>query len=631
MHSDIAHKHYFYCEQAFKDTKSHRPLKYPDWIQSLKAGKESAKTAHICLQAAVLSLINRKPPACRSLHSETPPNDLLQGLERTCEQGEIGARMSGQVLAGLRETLRLRGGLGDLTSDAYDGQEPDPLHPLSTQAAEQSAAAVTPAEVVAFMVRLAQADRLHAYALDGLGLMYGAPRSYQVHVVGNEFRSGSGLVIPDALDDAFDNSHIWFKPAQFANRAFLELEQLTQQPSPNVDALLVNAARLEFPFYPSGVERDGMSDQAGILNPCLSAGYTRVVVLVSNHFLTAGRGRAENILRYCLQRGLEQIIQLPLGVLGLRSQAHSVMVFRPDRVHQRVDFTDLSDKAHRRTARKGFGLPRRAFELAAEISSPRALTFSVSVQSLLDRCSGEGQPRRMLSFEVGQFSQEDPLRDLRGIYEFSRLSKFLDIFRSHHIVETGDPIRARYAEIGASNITLEGEVTLGKQKDCAADALDRRKAQILQDGDIILCFRGAPDSYGKVGIYRQKPGVVAIPNQSFVIIRRKSDAADPMPTPGLILWWLRSGYAQRYLQQKAIVPDVMRVAPRDVAALEMPSGPPHLINKELQTLERVEQISQTILQLRDEIGQLTRNSWGRVDSIGVRGAISDDPDLLKAG
>jgi hypothetical protein len=608
MHNDNAHKHFFYCEQAYTDTQSHRPLKYPDWIQALKAGKQSAKTAHLCLQAAVLSLLNRKATVYRSIEGDVPPNDLIRRLALICDQHTDDAHLMGQVFIGLRDAVRLRGELDELHSVAYDGQELDPLHALSSQAAEQSAAAVTPAEVVKFMAQLAQTNRMHAYALDGLGLIYGAP-NHQMHVVGDEFRSGSQLVLPAVLDEVFTNAHIWFKPAEFANRAFLELEKLTQSPEPKADSLLVNAARLEFPFYPRELEDEDMSEQAGVLNPCLSAGYTRVVVLVSNHYLTAGRGRAANILRYCLQHGLEQIIQLPLGVLGLRSQAHSILVFCPGKVHQRLDLTDLSDKAHRRAARKGFGRPRRAFELVAEISSPRAQSFSVSVDSLLQRCSGEGQARRMVSFEVGQFSQEDPLLELRGTYDFSRFSKLLDVFRSHHIVETGDQRRARYSEIGASNITPEGEVMLGKEKDCAEDALGRRKAQILQDGDIILCFRGAPDSFAKVGLYRHKPGVRAVPNQSFVIIRRKTNPAGEAPAPALILWWLKSTYAQSYLKKKAIVPDVMRIAPRDIAALEMPCGPPHLIARELETLEIVGKIMQKVSEYKNELAQLSHSAW----------------------
>jgi hypothetical protein len=600
MDKDKPYGLFYYCEQAYTDTKSHLALKYPEWIQSLKAGKESAKTAHLCLQAAVLSLLNRSHAAQRSIQGDVPPIDLLQKLELDCDP------LTRQVLAGLRETLRLNGRLDELNRDAFDGTEVEPIHALSTQAAAQSAAAVTPAEVVKFMVGLTQADRLHAYALDGLGLIYGAAPNPPVHVVGDEFRSGRRRVMPALIEEAFTNCHIWFKPAQFANRAFLELEKFTQSPTPHADSLLVNAAQMEFPFYPKGKEDQDMSEQAGALNPCLSAGYTRVVVLVSNHYLTAGRGRAENILRYCIQHGLEQIIQLPLGVLGLRSQAHSIMVFCPGKVHQRLDLTDLSDKAHRRTARKGFGRPRRAFELTAEISSPRAHRFSVSVVSLLERSD---RSRRMVSFEVGQFSQEDPLQELREKYEFSRLNKFVDVFRSHHIVETGDQRRARYAEIGASNITPEGEVTLGEEKDCAADALDRRKAQILQDGDIILCFRGAPDSFAKVGLYRHKKGIVAIPNQSFVVIRCKTDVQGAAPVPALILWWLKSTYAQSYLQQKSIVPDVMRVAPRDIAAIEMPCGPPHLIARELETLELVEKIMQKVSEYKDELARLSQSSW----------------------
>jgi hypothetical protein len=63
------------------------------------------------------------------------------------------------------------------------------------------------------------------------------------------------------------------------------------------------------------------------------------------------------------------------------------------------------------------------------------------------------------------------------------------------------------------------------------------------------------------------------------------------------------------LQQKAIAPDVMRVSPRDIDALDVPCGPPALIEEEEKKILRAQQASQRINELRTEVAALLEKAW----------------------
>jgi hypothetical protein len=618
MTADTSKDLYEFCARAYRATTTRVAFSYPAWITSLKRDVDAARVAHVCLQSAAL-LMMKNPGVhgrCEGLNVENGvvPDDFLATLVVVRQLNGAGpAEALGPALSGLAEYMRFEGGFDSLPNWTLERGETDPLHALATEAAGRNAAAVTPVEVVQFMMQQAQAPQVHAYALDGLGLLYGVSGFESAWAVGNEFRTGADYVCPAQLVRTLEDSRVWFDAPEFANRVFLDLEQTVRAPNSKPEALLVNAARQELPFYPEarGEDDEDLSPDAGLFNACLRAGYERVVVLVSNHYLTAGRGRAEKILRHCLQHGLLKVIQLPMGLLGLRSQAHSLLVFGRAPNHDQVEFVDLMDDELTVSPPKGFGQPRRARQLEFGSAVRPAQKNLVSVQTLLEKKQGQGRAkaRKLLSFEVGQFSQVDALAAVRGRYEFMRLGAFMEVFRSHHIVETGEVQRTHYWEIGANNISAEGWISLGKQQDCPVESLKRRQAQVLKDEDLIVCFRGSPDSFGKVGIYRHQLGVQAMPNQSFVILRRKADAPENAPSPAVVMWWLKAQYGQSYLQQKAIAPDVMRVAPRDIDALEVPCGPAALLDEEIKRLKRAELASQKINELRTEVAALLEKAW----------------------
>lgn len=646
MTADTSKALYEFCARAYRATTSREAFSYPDWIANLKRDAESARVTHVCLQSAMLLMMKNPGIDGRleglTFDSGALPADYLARLAEVLQLNGAGpADALTPAFRGLADYLRFESGFDSLAPWTSAWGATNPLHALATEAAGRNAAAVTPVEVVQYMMQQAQATQVHAYALDGLGLLYGVKGVEhgvkgieQTWAVGDEFRTAYDYVCPAPLVRTLEDSRVWFDAPEFANRVFLDLEQIVRTPNQMPDdelvkffdlrqiartqhhtptALLVNAARQELPFYPEarGEDDEDLSADAGLLNRCLSAGYERVVVLVSNHYLTAGRGRAEKILRHCLQHGLLKVIQLPMGLLGLRSQAHSLLVFGREANRDQVEFVDLMDDKLTVSPTKGFGQPRRARQLEFGDAVRPAKNNLVSVQTLLEKKQSQGRAkaRKLLSFEVGQFSQVDALAPVRKRYEFMRLGAFMEVFRSHHIAETGEVQRTHYCEIGANNISAEGWISLGKLKDCPVESLERRQAQVLKDQDLIVCFRGSPDSYGKVGMYRHQPDVQAVPNQSFVIVRRKADAPENAPSPSVVMWWLKSQYGQSYLQQKAIAPDVMRVAPRDIDALEVPCGPAALLNEEIKRLMQAEIASQKINELRTEVASLLEQAW----------------------
>jgi DNA invertase Pin-like site-specific DNA recombinase len=292
---------------------------------------------------------------------------------------------------------------------------------------------------------------------------------------------------------------------------------------------------------------------------------------------------------------------------------HSILVFKKGMNTDKVTFEDLSDEVNTRTAKRGFGLPRRAKELKQNGDGMWGLEYisrktDIGVSQLID---GNQRAKRLLSFEAGQFISRtiDPFESLRDTYTFVRISELMDVFRAHHIEENGESSRISYQEVGASSINEFGWLDAGRERECGIQALDKRKTQVLIDKDIVLCFRGAPDSFGKVGLYRKNPTQISIPNQSFVILRMKNSTSQQMPSPELVIAWLRSSFGQNYLKSKSISPDVVRVAPKDIAAMEIPIGPESRFDELHRKLETIEERLLEINKLKQEISMVEKKLW----------------------
>jgi hypothetical protein len=514
------------------------------------------------------------------------------------------------ALTGLSEYLKFVGGdVKQITSSEKYSSES--LHSLVAEASKRDASFVTPTDIADFMQSWIEQDAgVHIYGLDGLGLLYATRRNRAARLVGDEFGKSADYKIPKKILDIYTESQTWFRANEFINREFIDMECRFSVSHTPAKSLLINAARLDLPFFDSKSD-DGKKSQseAGLLNHCLNAGYSKIVVLVSNHYLTAGKGVARNILDHCIKNGLTHVIQLPMGVLGFRSQQHSILIFEKNSSKTEIKFIDYSDTQNIKVSEKGFGLPRRAFSL--KVASPDAIqrTAVVPVSELDNYGKTFGKRKKLLSFEAGQFSEVDALAKLRNKCTFIRIHQFMDVFRSHHIEENTETYRSEFTEIGASSISEFGWITGGRSRTCPTSSLDRRQAQVLRDKDIVLCFRGSPDSFGKVGLYRSKKGEIAIPNQSFVILRQKRDCHQNALSPELLIWWLNSTVAQNYLKLKSISPDVMRISPRDIEEMEVPISPDGFLDAESSKVEVVIEALKKISILSAQCVSLQASAW----------------------
>ena len=616
MKKSIAKHYYELCEHAYKETEQRRAFEYPEWITSIKNDKTIAQATFVAMQSALLMLAHKKGevmndyPPMKEYGDLSLANYFAKWLEKDAanEKPETYSPLRSANENLERYAKYVQSNFKEIeTTEKYSRKS---MHELVTEALQREAACVTPMDVADFMLLQAgKAERVDVYAVDGLGLLYSAREKTRAGIVGEDFGKGGVRIWPASLQTINKDSLTWFRNQEFANKQFLDLEWKFGEYTSQGDVLLVNAAKADMPFLNADEEND---QQAGSLNSCLTAGYKKVVVLVSNHYLTAGRGLAEQILNFCVKHGLKKVVQLPMGILGFKSQQHSVLVFEQGGNTESVEFIDLSSEENTRAAPKGFGLPRRAKVLKSngdEYWGPSYQSISATVEVNSLRKNSRSGSKKLLSFEVGQFLKTDPLKELRNTYTFMKLQEFMDVFRSHHIEETGEAVRVDYVEIGASCISELGWIGKGRKRESAATALDKRKAQILKDKDIVLCFRGAPDSFGKAGFYRKLGKEIAIPNQSFVILRAKEDGIANAPTPELVMWWIRSVYAQEYLKQKSISPDVVRVAPKDIASMEVPYGPDHLIGAEMKKIQEMNETLIKVHELKQVIAKLESEAW----------------------
>jgi hypothetical protein len=615
-------KHYWsLCKKIYSETETRSAFEFPKWLQEFKNDRSNAEDAFIGLQAAMLMILDKGEEVLKTYSQLT--NDREVNLQEYLATWAVMDRLIAEAkpfsvlssaLTGLSEYLKFTGGeVKQITSSEKYSFES--LHSLVAEASKRDASFVTPIDIADFMQSWIEPNAgVHIYGLDGLGLLYAARRNGSARLVGDEFGKSIDYEIPKKILNIYSESQTWFRTNEFINREFIDIECRFGVSDAPADSLLINAARFDLPFFDvKNKEGNKSQSEVGILNHCLNAGYSKIVVLVSNHFLTAGKGVARNILDHCIKNGLTHVIQLPMGVLGFRSQQHSILIFEKESSKKEIKFIDYSDIQNIKASEKGFGLPRRAFSLKVASQEAFQRTTVVPVAELDSYGKNFGNRKKLLSFEVGQFSELDALEGLRQKCTFMRIHQFMDVFRSHHIEENTEQDRSEFTEIGASSISKFGWITGGRTRTCPTASLDRRQAQVLRDKDIVLCFRGSPDSFGKVGLYREKKGEIAIPNQSFVILRQKNDCPVAAVSPELLVWWLNSQYAQNYLKLKSISPDVMRISPRDIDEMEVPIGPESYVEVERSRVEIVNDALKQISVLSTKIGSLQASAWGWSD------------------
>lgn len=215
-----------------------------------------------------------------------------------------------------------------------------------------------------------------------------------------------------------------------------------------------------------------------------------------------------------------------------------------------------------------------------------------------------------MSFAASRALKIDPFESLKRQVELRPLRDFMDVFRSHHIKRADDDEMDSYREVGVNDVDRIGTITHGDPVQCSKASLLARSNQILQQDDLIMCFRGARESIGLVGRYRSQVEERAVPNQSFVILRMRAPSAGFIPPPvELVFWWLRTPRVRHYLRQRTVAPDVPRLAPKDITALPVPVGPAALIAKRAQVLDEFEHLVDQLEALRRRLDSLEGLDW----------------------
>lgn len=636
--SNRALEAYGRLKQAHQETDQRRAAPYPDWLSRVRNGQGAAEQAVHSLEAALYMLLTQGPIS-------TTAGGQLLATTPTTKRELVDA--CNRIAATLR-TKQPHGGLTP-AADALDviaselrfsTYEPEPhhlpaaqlwqhLHQLATQAADRDAASITPFDVTRFTLHVGgTAEAVDIYALDGIGLLH-ASRALlppeAVRLVGDDAGQHTKPAWPAFLADLTPRDLADFNPGRFCSRAFTEVEwelcpthDVTETPA-SKRLLLINAAKLKVPFSSRSTKQPQTTMS---LDGLIRSPHGRVVILVPNQALTAGRGMAQERWHLLKAAGLRRVIQLPVGTVGPRHHEYSIMLLERDWTADEVDFVELRESEHTRPALRGFGHPRRGRELALPATQAGsdglpndALRAVASAKDLAEARRAKGKrsssaSSRLVSFEVSRALRTDPFESLKDGLELRPLSSFMEVFRSHHIRRADHEDADIYWEVGTPEIDTMGMITPGPEVKCSKAALANRRRQILQADDLIMCFRGARDSIGRVGRYRMTATAPVVPNQSFVILRMLPHGAGFTPPPvGLVFRWLRTQRVKEYLRLKTVTPDVPRLAPKDIMSILVPVGPEALIERQSRLQEEFEAIVTEAESLRQRLAQIESLDW----------------------
>ena len=617
--SNTAAENYFdLCKSLYEPKSSRKAFELPAWLNGIQNDQEAARTCFVALEAAILI-------ACRDFRFD---DSALQKLQRKGAGGSLTewlrAKVSLPLLVNnekdtvidsafnnLIECIRFEGE-SNFISTSDSRKISIELLELCTEAAGRQAGLVTPPDVANIMARLAGTeDGCDVYVTGGLGLFFANQDSTsKFRLVGNDFGNQNSLRMPQPMRDAYSGASTWYRNGPFTDRVFADLVWRYSEPGRPGGVLLVNAANERIPFFEATENSLG-----GPLNDLLTSGYSRIIVLVPNSYLTAGRisetrtVRADGVLKYLLTNGLRKVIQLPMGVLGNRNQSHSILVFQKDvSGSSSVEFVEIPLDPNSRSASKGFGLARRAYQLIVDNICDDGLPSgcyrnSLEVHELIKRNAGSG------SFEVGRFIDIDVFEKFRDRFKFVKISSFMEIFRARSIRDSENEGDESLREIGVADISNLGYIRQGALKITLRDEIEKSNRHFLREGDLVLCFRGSSSSIGRVGWLKKDPEMLTIANQSLLVLRIKENRTLDAPPPGLVFWWLRSIAVQKYFALKAVTPGVNQLSPNDIYELEVPSGPAHEIEREIKDLEDFCMLVEKLESLRSAGDALLMSAW----------------------
>ncbi len=518
----------------------------------------------------------------------------------------FGQNLLQELLESLSDIYKLNtNNLEELSAEIRDiSQYKEMAYELICHGFDRNGAVCTPSDIAQMMARLGGCENaaIDVYSDYGFGLYLGALKgsTLKINLVGDEdHRATHERLLSKRLDVAYRQSEIGVDRYSLLERMLVELEWVMNYDYIQSKTLLINAAKLELPFFQS----EDAPNIRGELNHLFNYGYEKIIVLVSNAYLNGGRGiiNSEEVFKYCISRGLNKVIQLPMGAVGATHEAYSILMFEPGIKSEAIDFrvvdssNEVSSIRLYEVAKRGFGKPFRQVELNVDaiVSNGQMPQVKGNIVSLQDVLSVRGakfinskRRSRLISFEASRFIKEDLPRKLIKRFEFGKLSDVVEkIYRIQHMQLGAPESGIEYIELGGSDINQFGKFDPNSlpKKYIDTDSEDRLKNAALKTGDLILCIRG---SVGKIALIDNPENLLIAPNQSFVKITLKNSST--VITPEFIYWWLNSKPAQQYIASKVLSVGVPRLSILDVGDIPLPIGPESEIKVEIELFRQWE-------------------------------------------
>ena len=471
------------------------------------------------------------------------------------------------------------------------------MYEVVCQGFDRDGAEFTPLDVSELMARLAyfQENSVDVYADHGIGIYLSIKykKNTKVNLVGDEDNNqDQNKKFTERLDFAYKLAEAAIDRNSLLERMLVELEWAINYDYQRSTTLLINAAKQELPFF----RGDNNSGITGNLNHLFDRGYKKVIALVSNNYLNGGRGliNSETVFKYCVQKGLKVVIQLPMGSIGAAHEAYSILIFEPEIKTVEIDFRAMNfgppDDPSKlfQPAERGFGKPMRKVALILKNITDNGLMAQVdrsilSLDDVFQRDSAQFRKIRknfkLVSFEANRFIDTKLPTHILNKFEFEKLSKLVRIYRVQHMQLGTHESGIRYLEIGGNAIDQFGNLDVRYLTEKYIDSIssNRLEKASLKQGNIIFCIRGA---VGKVALIKDNLNYTIAPNQSFVIMEIKLEKS--IIKPELLFWWLNSKVVQDYIKSNVVSAGVPRLSIFDVYDIPIPVGPSHKIEEEFK-------------------------------------------------
>jgi hypothetical protein len=559
-------------EQMYKSGKQRKAFAYPEWIYELENTEENrAKKALKGFKAFILMLLDQNKKFGKHYWnlSQIAPDSLADKSTFirviASAQDEPAEYISN--LEDLDEFIRFEHEqlLNRLSKSSHCTYAD--LNELVIESMDRNARVCVPEDIAGIMQILSEDDELvDVYSKNGVGLMSAlrARDECSVSLVGTENKE-EGI--------AYQNNH------SYVEKLVQRIEKKWTADLKKSKCLLVNALNENLPIYPPTRNEETDRTTEGTFNNIFNLpNYEKIVMLVSNSVLSANRGeiKAQDIFDFCVKKGLTKVVQLPAGAVGPMNTEDTILVFEKNKKNEEIQFVVMGAADY---AKKKFGLPRRASEYPKSLFELKNILNKSKYKSLkyLEIENKNKNENKFSSFQASRFINDGLISESKSKLEMKRLGELFEIIRAQHISKFGRET-IFVEEISSSDIDETGLVHAGQVKELSQEDVYKYKKQILKENDLVICFRGAPDSVGKVGLYIHK-GEKVLPNQSFMILRPKAENSQSKELSRIIFWWLRTEASKIQLRQRSLSPGVLRLTPYEIKQFLVPVGPNWYLNE----------------------------------------------------